>query len=278
MIVAVSSRYHVDPRVQRIHAETWTLTRQVLAEYTLAGMQANMGLVEGALLLAEFLPREISQPETDQTKSKLLSLLGNPGNSASPLTGSHAAVATIGGGGLHGADNRRSWAMTGLAIRAAYGLQLDEAALVVEGERSPEQERARLDWTWCYLYDRTIGLRTGLAFWSRGPTLCFTGYSHISQTGEAAARLHFPSMLSPTPAESYGGASLPGERQETGLTEEQEAQIRGAGADSASLIQALTELTQLMTNAHDTLYPNRMRTSDLVKKGAYFRVSRHWHR
>jgi hypothetical protein len=271
VIVAVASRYHVEPRMQRIHAETWLLVRQVLAEYTLAGMQANMGLVEGALLLAEFLPREINAPETENMRSRLASLLGSPGTSASPKSGSHQAAATIGGGGLHGADNRRSWAMTGLAIRAAYGLQLDEAALVVEGERSPEEERARLDWTWCYLYDRTIGLRTGLAFWSRGPTLCFTGYSHISQTGEAAARLHFPSMLSPTPAESYGGKSMPGERQDSGMTPEQEAEIRGAGADSASLIQSLTELTQLMTNAHDTLYPNRMRTSDLVKKGAYFR-------
>jgi hypothetical protein len=145
--------------------------------------------------------------------------------------------------------------MTGLAIRAAYGLQLDQAALETQ-PRTLEQERARLVWTWCYLYDRTIGLRTGLAFWSRGPSICFSGYSHISQTGETAARVNFPSMLSPTPAEFY----------------DEPSEGTGAGADSASLIQALMELTQIMTNAHDTLYPNKSRTDDLVRQGGYFRV------
>jgi len=42
------------------------------------------------------------------------------------------------------------------------------------------------------LADAHLGLRTGLAFWSRGPSLCFTGYSSIAQTGEAAAREKLP--------------------------------------------------------------------------------------
>ena len=54
--------------------------------------------------------------------------------------------------------------------------------------------------------------------------------------------------------------------------ETEEDRRNGGGADSASLIQALMELTQIMTNAHDTLYPNRTRTNDLVRQGAYFRV------
>lgn len=54
--------------------------------------------------------------------------------------------------------------------------------------------------------------------------------------------------------------------------ETEEDKRNGGGADSASLIQALMELTQIMTNAHDTLYPNRTRTNDLVRQGAYFRV------
>ncbi len=62
-----------------------------------------MGFVEGVLLLAEFLPRE----------------KGGRGVGAELLGGSGVGG---GGEGLHGIENRRSWALTGLAIRAAYGL------------------------------------------------------------------------------------------------------------------------------------------------------------
>lgn len=44
----------------------------------------------------------------------------------------------------------------------------------------------------CYLFDRHISLRTGRAFWSRGPSLCFRGYSDLLQSGPAAAKLNFP--------------------------------------------------------------------------------------
>jgi len=43
--------------------------------------------------------------------------------------------------------------------------------------------------------------------------------------------------------------------------------------DSASLMQALVELTQIMTNAHDILYPSKSRTDILVRQGEYFKVS-----
>lgn len=228
-LVIVASAHHSDPTIRLIHERVWSIVRETLSDFTFGGVEASLGLVEGILLLAEFLPRE-------------------PKPSAPLLSGKSE-------GGLHGTDNRRGWALTGLAIRAAYGLQLDQAALETQ-PRSMAQERARLVWTWCYLYDRTIGLRTGLAFWSRGPSICFSGYSHISQTGEVAAKAHFPSMLSPTPAEFYDTVS----------------EGTPAGADSASLIQALMELTQIMTNAHDTLYPTKVRTDDLVRRGGYFRV------
>lgn len=159
-------------------------------------------------------------------------------------------------------------------------LQVDQMAMETSAERNPDTERAKSAWTWCYLYDRTIDeslqlqkgpllmhsrLRTGLAFWSRGPQLCYVGYSHVSQTGEAAARENFPYMLSP------GGPGDP-----------------PTGNDSASLMQALMELTQvclrsttkfdkadeqIMTNAHDILYPSKGRTSALVSQGTYFKVS-----
>lgn len=145
---------------------------------------------------------------------------------------------------------------------------MDTIALEVDEAKTPESERAKLAFTWCYLYDRTIGLRTGLAFWSRGPASCFTGYSHISQTGETAAKINFPYMLSP---QDTPGSTGPGGTGGAAAADNDPS--RGHGADSASFIQALMELVQIMTNAHDTLYPNRQRTHSLVRQGGYFRVS-----
>ncbi len=56
----------------------------------------------------------------------------------------------------------------------------------------------------CFLFDRHISLRLGKAFWSRGPNLCFRGYSHLNQTGPAAARVNFPTMMS-EPIDSTDG-------------------------------------------------------------------------
>jgi len=255
--------------MRSIHEQTWALIRDAIADACFGGAETSVGLVEGVLILAEFLPREKVKGGGSRESLELLSGKGESG--------------------LHGIENRRGWNLTGIAIRAAYGLGcesisgsgvvlkllVDQIAMDLAGERTPEFERARLAFTWCYLYDRTIDkstllgleteltksrLRTGLAFWSRGPAICFTGYSHVTQTGESAARANFPSMISPG---------------ETGDTKPRPNTVQtGSGTDSASFIQALMELTQIMTNAHDTLYPNRDRTNDLVRQGAYFRVSR----
>ncbi|KAK8853288.1 hypothetical protein IAR55_003992 [Kwoniella newhampshirensis] len=227
-IVAVASRHPPDNRFKDVHDRTWAILRDTMADYSFAGLPASIGFVEGVLLLAENLPRETVTPPKDYS----VRILAGPGTETA---------------GVHGTDNRRSWALIGLAIRAAYLLGLDQIALEIdEAKRSPNVERARSVWTWCYLYDRTID-KCRLAFWSRGPSLCFVGYSHISQTGEAAGRVNFPLQLSP-------GA----ESDET------------MHDDSASLMQALVELTQIMTNAHDSLYPNKMRTATLVRQGEYF--------
>ncbi|KAK1927726.1 hypothetical protein DB88DRAFT_479042 [Papiliotrema laurentii] len=229
-MILVASRHHPEPSMKQVHEKTWKVVREALADYSFSGLPASVGFVEGVLLLAEFLPRERSG------KPLSADLLGSETKST-----------------MEGMENRRSWALTGLAIRAAYGIGLDQISLEITGEKNADIERARSAWTWCYLYDRTIGLRTGLAFWSRGPNLCFTGYSHVSQTGEAAARENFPYMLSP------GG---PGNSQQSD--------------DSASLMQALMELTQIMTNAHDILYPSKGRTSILVSQGTYFKYCDHF--
>lgn len=99
-------------------------------------------------------------------------------------------------------------------------------------------ERERVAWTYCYLFDRQIAIRTGQpflpspscfsactdvlrhvclgkAFWSRGPGLMFSGSS-----GD-----YFPSMR-PVP---------------------------GVQDDFASLLQAYADITQILQNAHDVL-------------------------
>nr|XP_018260769.1 specific RNA polymerase II transcription factor [Kwoniella dejecticola CBS 10117]OBR82927.1 specific RNA polymerase II transcription factor [Kwoniella dejecticola CBS 10117] len=243
-IVAVASRHPVDPKYRDIHDKTWPILREIMADYSFAGLPGSVGFVEGVLLLAEHLPREKATPP----KPASLDMLAGPGTEAA---------------GEHGTDNRRSWSLTGLAIRAAYLLGLDQIALEInEDERTPDVERARSVWTWCYLYDRTID-EFRLAFWSRGPSLCFVGYSHISQTGEAAARMNFPLQLSP------GSESENNDGDPSSSTSHD---------DSASLMQALVELTQIMTNAHDILYPSKSRTAVLVRQGEYFLFLDHFRR
>lgn len=61
---------------------------------------------------------------------------------------------------------------------------LDQKTLVIPEAPDPDDEdaveaaetldRERVAWTYCYLFDRQGAIRTGKAFWSRGPGLCFT--------------------------------------------------------------------------------------------------------
>lgn len=97
-----------------------------------------------------------------------------------------------------------------------------------------------------------MSLRLGKAFWSRGPNVCFQGFSASAQTGPAAAPGNFPFLREITPAP---GAPPDAPSQE----------------DFASLVQTYLELTQLMSNAHDILYPNAARTRSLVIYGEYFK-------
>lgn len=94
----------------------------------------------------------------------------------------------------------------------------------------------------------SVSLRLGKAFWSRGPAICFQGFSSSAQTGPAAAPGNFPYLREVKPGEG----DYPQD-------------------DFASLIQAYIELTQMMSSAHDTLYPNAARTRSLVVYGEYFK-------
>ncbi len=92
------------------------------------GLQPTVGLVEGLLLLAENLPRN------PDLVSKLERAAGETKE------------------GVHGAENRQAWMLTGMAIRTAYGLGIDQISTTVRsedegGKGSPELERAKLAWT-----------------------------------------------------------------------------------------------------------------------------------
>ncbi|WVO16705.1 hypothetical protein L204_104386 [Cryptococcus depauperatus] len=152
----------------------------------------------------------------------------------------------------HGAENRQAWQMIGLAVRSAYEIGLDKLGLqlIPESDRTLEVERATLAWVYCYLFDRHVSIRLGKGFWTRGGAVCFRGYSSSAQTGPAAALVNFP-FLREIKDGDPGGES--------------------PQDDLGSLVQAYLELTMMMSNAHDVLYPNVARTRSLVAYGEYFK-------
>jgi len=99
----------------------------------------------------------------------------------------------------------------------------------------------------------SVSLRLGKAFWSRGPVaLCFQGFSSSQQTGPQAAPGNFP-YLREIKASSATSPSMSDSENQIFPQE-----------DFGSLVQAYVELTQMMTNAHDVLYPNASRTRSLA--------------
>ncbi|WWC95219.1 hypothetical protein V866_002077 [Kwoniella sp. B9012] len=144
----------------------------------------------------------------------------------------------------HGDENRQGWQLIGLAVRSAYELGLDKMALRIlsDSERTLEIERARVAWTY-----RHVSIRLGKGFWARGAAVCFQGFSSSAQSGPSAGFGNFPFLR--------------------GIADDQEHPQE----DYGNLIQAYLELTQLMSNAHDTLYPNAARTRSLVIHGEYFK-------
>ncbi|KAK4689241.1 hypothetical protein P7C73_g879, partial [Tremellales sp. Uapishka_1] len=231
-MVIIASRHNTSPGMRDVHDRSWATMRGWLSDITCLGAPPTIGLVEALLLIAENLPRD----------------------PARSTTGNDHGLHAIGfGEEVHGAENRQAWMLIGMAIRCGYGLGIDKLALKLfpDAERTFELERGRLVWTYCYLFDRHVSLRLGKAFWSRGPVaVCFQGFSSSAQTGPAAAAGNFPFLR----------------EKAMGDGDDQHAQ-----EDLASLVQAYVELTQLMSNAHDVLYPNAARTRAIVIYGEYFK-------
>ena len=117
-----------------------------------------------------------------------------------------------------GEEDKESWMHVGLALRIAYFLALDRYSFrFVDQGKDPDHSRKRLIWTAAYVSDRHISIRTGRAFWSRGPGPLTT-----------LRREDYPSLIPKSPNEE----------------------------DYASIFQANLELSQIFSNVHDTLYSN----------------------
>jgi hypothetical protein len=125
----------------------------------------------------------------------------------------------------------------------SYLLGFDQKTLVpIRSDMTEETHRQRLAWTYCYIYDRQASIKLGKAFWSRGPGLCFQNQPGFGRSVRESARNNFPTLLTTSSKK---------------------------GDDSASYVEALVEVTQIITNVHDTLYPNRDRTIAMVEIGDY---------
>jgi hypothetical protein len=244
VFIIIASRLDIKPSAKRIHAQAWSVMKEYIADVELSGAAPTIGLVEGVLLLAENLPRE--KPfSAETTASDATRIKGLTGRS------------TQRGCMLDGFENRQAWMLIGGAIRMAYGLGIDQLAHQVDQAPKESERRATIAWTYCYIFDRHISIRTGRAFWSRGPALCFRGYSSIDQTGPAGAKENFPSLC-----------DLPIPVMENAQTADNEKET---ATESAELLQAYLELTQFMTNVHDVFYPSETRLHSLVNGGEYFK-------
>jgi hypothetical protein len=150
----------------------------------------------------------------------------------------------VGDANLHKVEARIAWNLIGLAIRMGYYLGFDQKTLIRRYETMDEDtHRMRLVWTYCYMHDRQASVRLGKAFWSRGPSLCFENPC-ITSNMYKEAFVNFPTLIP--------SANSP--------------------EDYACLMQAHIELTQILTNIHDSLYPSRDRTIALVRVGEYYKI------
>jgi hypothetical protein len=166
---------------------------------------------------------------------------------------------------LHRVEGFMAWNLIGLAVRFSYFLGLDQKTLLPPSEVYDERtSRERLAWTYCYIFDRQVSIRLGKAFWSRGPGPCFQNPPEIEMNIYLESHNNFPSL-------TYGesGPHLNHDIDHPALSTPRTAL---SYSNNSSLVQAYFELTQILTNVHDTLYPSRDQTIALVRVGEYYRM------
>ena len=82
---------------------------------------------------------------------------------------SHRPQASVAVG--RGEEDRMAWMYIGTALRLAYYIGLDRTSFKSDPhDDSKLYDRERLAWCACYYCDRSISIRVGKGFWSRGPT------------------------------------------------------------------------------------------------------------
>lgn len=134
-MIIIASRNHHTVAMRDVHERSWGVMRGWISDIQCLGAPPTVGLVEALLLLAENLPRDPARDTAVEAD----------------------AVHAMGvGEQVHGAENNQAWMLIGTAIRCAYSLGIDKLALklIPEVDRTYDVERARLAWTYCYLFDR----------------------------------------------------------------------------------------------------------------------------
>ncbi|KAI1625173.1 hypothetical protein EDD37DRAFT_629018 [Exophiala viscosa] len=153
-----------------------------------------------------------------------------------------------------------SWNLIGLAVRFGYFLGLDQKTLLPPTQKFDRQtSRERLVWTYCHVFNRQVSIRLGKELWSRGPGLAIQNPSTASMSTPLEARSNLMASTSNT-------TEYP-----TDIGSSNSHQNEGS-CDNAGLLQTYVELTQILTNIHDVLYPSRDRTIALVNVGEYYRI------
>lgn len=136
-------------------------------------------------------------------------------------------------------EDRMCWMTVGTAVRLGYLLGLEQLVMQpddVEEKFSDDRARGKIVWSYCFCLDRQISIRVGKPFWHRSP-------------GMTIQHMHFD------PADDFP----------------QMRQIEGLQDDYAAYLQCLMHITQILSNAHDLLYPSKSHSFAIAKSEHYYK-------
>lgn len=81
-------------------------------------------------------------------------------------------------------EDRAAWMHIGIAVRIGYRLGIDATSFNQDRFAAcPFDARARCIWIDCYIADRSLSIRLGKAFWSRGPAAAALVPAEFAQIG-----------------------------------------------------------------------------------------------
>ncbi|KIW95037.1 uncharacterized protein Z519_03618 [Cladophialophora bantiana CBS 173.52] len=138
-----------------------------------------------------------------------------------------------------GFEDRMCWMTVGTAVRLGYLLGLEQLVMQpddIEEKFVDDRGRGKIVWAYCYCLDRQISIRVGKPFWHRSP-------------GMTIQHLHFD------PADDFP----------------QMREIEGLQDDYAAYLQCLMHITQVLSNAHDLLYPSKSHSLAIAKAEHYYK-------